>query len=321
MPTIYNEVKVNGVSILSLRGDTTGAATTLDSYTGHDNTGGAFTGTYVAPTPRMQSRTVQYIPSTTAQSETVTPASGYDGLSSVTVRVNAVPTGTVSNPTATKGSVSNHSVSVTPSVIYSDGYMTAGSKTGTAVTVSASELVSGTLQITDNGEKDVTNYEKVNVNVSGGGGQSSWTLLGTHTFTVSTTSTSASSVGTIQCGAAAYTKAKIIYVRVRDTAGPRAGYFLGSDAFFINTNAANGSTSTFNAAAKIIHRYATGGTYAQTSTATSTGYGVYGYNISSAGAVGIYRRYNQTYSLTINGSYKCEVYALDYPDGINPFTI
>lgn len=182
MPTIYNEVKVNGVSILSLRGDTTGAATTLDSYTGHDNTGSAFTGSYTPPAPQMQSRTVQYIPSTSAQSETITPASGYDGLSSVTVRVNAMPTGSVNNPTATKGSVSNHAVSVTPSVTYSDGYVSAGAKSGTAVSVSASELVSGTLQITDNGEADCTNYQKVNVQVSGGGGAANY-VEGTFTPT------------------------------------------------------------------------------------------------------------------------------------------
>jgi hypothetical protein len=48
------------------------------------------------------------------------------------------------------------------------GYITGGTKNGTAVTVSASELVSGTKSITENGTGiDVANYAAVDVNVSG----------------------------------------------------------------------------------------------------------------------------------------------------------
>ncbi len=154
-----------------------------------------------------------------------------------------------------------------------------------------------------------------------GGGASSWKLLGEHTYNVSTTSTNAAATGTIQCGAEAFTKAKMIYVRVRDTAGPRLGYFLGSDSFFINTNAANGSTSALGTAAKVILRYSTGGVYGIQTTNAASGYGVYGYQINSSGAVQIRQRYNSTYSLTINGTYKVEVYALDWPDSQNPFTV
>lgn len=106
--------------------------------------------------------------SPTTSSQTITPDSGYDALSSV--QINAMPSGTAGTPTATKGTVSNHSVSVTPSVTNTTGYITGGTKTGTAVTVSASELVSGNKAITDNGTNiDVTNYATVSVNVSGGG--------------------------------------------------------------------------------------------------------------------------------------------------------
>lgn len=84
--------------------------------------------------------------------------------------VASVPAGSVSNPTATKGSVSNHSVSVTPSVSHTEGFIGNGSKNGTAVSVSASELVSGNLPITANGNNiDVTNYATVSVNVSSSG--------------------------------------------------------------------------------------------------------------------------------------------------------
>ena len=88
-------------------------------------------------------------------------SSGYLGLSSV--QINAMPSGTAGTPTATKGTVSNHSISVTPSVTNTTGYITGGTLTGTAVTVSASELVSGTKTISASGTTDVTNYASASV--------------------------------------------------------------------------------------------------------------------------------------------------------------
>lgn len=79
----------------------------------------------------------------------------------------SVASGTAGTPTATKGIVSNHSVSVTPSVTNTTGYITGSTKTGTAVTVSASELVSGSETKTANGTYDVTNLAELVVNVSG----------------------------------------------------------------------------------------------------------------------------------------------------------
>lgn len=85
-----------------------------------------------------------------------------------------VPEGTAGTPTATKGTVSNNSVNITPSVTNTGGYIDSSTKTGTAVTVSASELVSGTKSISANGTGiDVTNYASVDVAVSGGGGGAS----------------------------------------------------------------------------------------------------------------------------------------------------
>ena len=113
------------------------------------------------PSPSLQAKT-NINPTTSSQ--TITPDSGYGGLSSV--QINAMPNGTAGTPTATKGTVSNYSVSVTPSVTNTTGYITGSTKTGTAVSVSASELVSGTKSITANGTGiDVTTYEKVDVSV------------------------------------------------------------------------------------------------------------------------------------------------------------
>lgn len=79
------------------------------------------------------------------------------------IKVAAMPSGTAGTPTATKGTVSNHSVTVTPSVTNETGYITGGTKTGTAVTVSASELASGNKAITSSGSTSVVGYSTVSV--------------------------------------------------------------------------------------------------------------------------------------------------------------
>lgn len=100
-----------------------------------------------------------------ASGATVSVPSGYYASNAS----KAVASGTAGTPTATKGAVSNHAVSVTPSVTNTTGYITGGTKTGTAVTVSASELVSGNLPITQNGNNiDCANYSTVSVNVPSG---------------------------------------------------------------------------------------------------------------------------------------------------------
>lgn len=95
------------------------------------------------------------------------------------VTVSAMPSGTAGTPTATKGAVSNHAVSVTPSVTNTTGYITGSTKTGTAVTVSASELVSGSETKTANGTYDVTNLAELVINVSGGSSKNTQIVQGT----------------------------------------------------------------------------------------------------------------------------------------------
>lgn len=110
--------------------------------------------------PNLQAKT-NIAPTTSSQ--TITADAGYDGLSSV--QINAMPSGTAGTPTATKGAVSNHAVTVTPSVTNSTGYINGGTKTGTGVTVTASELVSGSQTITQNGTVNVTNLASVDVQI------------------------------------------------------------------------------------------------------------------------------------------------------------
>lgn len=106
---------------------------------------------------------------------TITPSTSAQTIGGVRhmmegpVTVAAMPSGTAGTPTATKGAVVNNSVTITPSVTNATGYIAGGTKTGTAVTVSASELVSGTLYCDDAGTWNVINVETFEVDAGTAG--------------------------------------------------------------------------------------------------------------------------------------------------------
>lgn len=191
---------VNGEKITGT-GSGGGGMTVVETQDEHGGTIVTITGTSVT----LQSKT-NITPTETAA--TIEPDEGYTGLSSVQINAisstyvgsgitsrsssdlsasgatvtvpsgyyssqatKSVSSGTAGTPTASKGTVSNHSVTVTPSVTNTAGYISGGTKTGTGVTVTVSELESGTKSITSNGTGiDVSGYSKVDVSVSGGSG-------------------------------------------------------------------------------------------------------------------------------------------------------
>ena len=100
-----------------------------------------------------------------------------------------VGSGAAGTPTATKGTVSNHSVTVTPSVTNTTGWITGSTKTGTGVTVTAAELASGNKEITANGtDIDVVGYSTVSVEVEGGSSSDTSMQIGSIVGSTSSTS-------------------------------------------------------------------------------------------------------------------------------------
>jgi len=143
------KVILNGETQMDVTKKTVTSATMLSGTTALKNDGTDITGNIASKSSS----------DLTVDGATVNVPSGY--YSSAASK--SVASGTAGTPTATKGTVSNHSVSVTPSVTNTTGYITGGTKNGTAVSVSASELVSGTKTITASGETDVTNYASASV--------------------------------------------------------------------------------------------------------------------------------------------------------------
>lgn len=200
-----------------------------------DNADGYSAVTVNVPTPSSNLQAKTNISPTTS-SQTIQADSGYDGLSSV--QINAMPSGTAGTPTATKGSVSNHQVSVTPSVTNTTGYITGSTKTGTAVTVSASELVSGSETKTENGTYDVTNLAQLVVNVPSGSSKALYKYEGLASRTANSYGATNAKVTVTKAGTY-----NISYVGVRGSSSGTMGtnLYIGSTAKGNNTTWDNGT--------------------------------------------------------------------------------
>ena len=209
--------------------------------------------------PTLQNKTVS--PSESQQS--VQADSGYDGLDTVTV--NAMPSGTTGTPTATKGTVSNHTVSITPSVTNTTGYITGSTINGTAVTVSASELVSGTKSITANGTNiDVTNYASVDVEIGSDVNNQNKTVTPTESQQSITADSGYSGLGTVTVNAisSTYIGSNISQLDSSDltvsgaTVTAPAGYYAEAASKSVSlmtlpTSAASSATSGYTSKATI----------------------------------------------------------------------
>ena len=304
-----------GETWMDLTQDTVSDASHIrSSYVGHLNDGTSAIGSYSGGSPSLQAKT-NIAPTTSSQ--TITADAGYDGLSSV--QINAMPSGTAGTPTATKGTVSNHSVSVTPSVTNTTGYITGGTKSGTAVTVSASELVSGSETKTANGTYDVTNLASLVVNVSGGGG--GLTLIQTTSLgSLSTSSTSATDTGkTVSLASSTnWDDYDLLLVDISvDT--KTNGRHTSTVSFVILTGTSNVTTKNTYTVGGNKWNSKLGSTGTASTRQSTSAYGVY-INAASASSntltLTVYYRYNNNSTGTLNGTYTARVYGIKLIDMI-----
>ena len=293
------KVTINGVDILDLTDATAQNANIVSPYTSYGSDGSKKTGDIASKSSS----------DLTASGATVTAPAGYYASNAT----KTVASGTEGTPTATKGTVSNHAVTVTPSVTNTAGYISGGTKTGTGVSVSASELVSGSQTITTNNTYDVTNLASVIVNVAG---SSTPTLLNTTSIgSVNTTSTQAASLN-VSCEVSGINSYDLLIVEssVNSTTNGRHAATIG--LIFLTAGSAIGTKNGATiATAKLNIKLSSNGT--ATSSVSTTAYGIYPNSCSiSSGTASIpmYRRYNSTSTGTINGTYTARVYGVKLYD-------
>lgn len=194
------------------------------------------------------------------------------------------------------------------------GY-TAHDNTGTLITGTATQGGSVT--------QDQDGFIVLPPDGSGSGGASSYRLISsTQCEVVDGITYSNRDIYSINCTLSdIWTGSKILYVQVRDKAGPRNGHFYGSDTFIYNVYAANSDTrATYSIGARVTIRKKSDGTWDSTVGGGSTGYGVFAYSVNQRSSiVNIRGNYNATYSLDMVGTYTVKIYNLDWPDNISPF--
>ena len=241
------------------------------------------------------------------------------GTTDVTAYVTATVATGGASASASKGTVTNHSITVTPMVTRTAGYVTAGTANGTAVTVSASELVSGSETKTQNGTYDVTNLASLVVNVSGGGGSGIGDLLSTTAIgAYSTSSTQATNMNK-NIAATNVNGYDVLLVETSvDTEVANRHTATVGVAFITNST----DVATKNAAVMANARWNAklSSTSVTQTTCSTTAYGIYPNSCTmtttsnGTATFAMYARYNSTRSGTINGTYTARVYGIKLCD-------
>lgn len=150
----------------------------------------------------------------------------------------------------------------------------------------------------------------------GGGGGSSYHLIASQEFDWTYTSTSEAVIDTMQLPASAWSKDKMLFVKIRLVGSASSNIFLGSDSLLSNSYAANQSHSTDNTFMKTSYSLESGKIVAY-KTATAKCAGITGAVLSNTGLL-TFKAYKNTF-FSISGHFKVDVYELDWPDDISPY--
>lgn len=155
---------------------------------------------------------------------------------------------------------------------------------------------------------------------SGGGGGSSYTLVESKEVAINQTSTTEASKLDIP-----FTRktSSIVYVKIRDKAGKRNGYFYGSDNFIIDLIKANNKAGAQAYIPKALYGITSAGIFygdgLSNTFVASGGYGVYVKLLNNANGIRIYAKYNSSFG-TINGTFTVDVYELQWPGNVSPLS-
>ena len=162
------------------------------------------------------------------------------------------------------------------------------------------------------GGSDTNLSDAVHTLASGYGGGSSFQLLHSEEINViADVQNQIINVGDINIGQTPFQGNKLLYVCIRDKAGKRNGYYFGGEQIIVLPDGETYSTVV----ARILYRCNTYGTI----TSEANTYGIYCYSYNANGNLNFRARYNSTTSLTINGTFKIDIYLLSRPEGTNPF--
>lgn len=150
----------------------------------------------------------------------------------------------------------------------------------------------------------------------GGGGGSSYHLIASQEFEWNYSSSTEAVIDTMQLPASAWTKDKMMFVKIRLVGSASYSTFLGSDSLLANSYAYQSytynnsfmKTSYYSDSSHIIQNNKTAGTKCP---------GITGAKLSSTGLLS-FNAYTSP-MFKIDGHFKVEVYELDWPDDISPY--